>query len=101
MAVTVADLKKYLRVDGNEEDDLLAHFLAAAESYLSNAITNYAEYYEANEKFQAQADLLKMVIVSEQFNNRDGRNDPRSDFSFAIRSMVNQLQYFVAEGDTS
>ena len=101
MAVTVADVKKYLRVDSNEEDDLLESFLNAAEIYLSNAITNYADYYETNEKFQAQADLLKMVIVSEQFNNRDGRNDPRHDFSFVVRSLINQLQYFVAGGDTS
>ena len=97
MAVTVADVKKYLRVDSNEEDDLLESFLNAAEIYLSNAITNYSDYYAANEKFQAQADLLKMVIVSEQFNNRDGRNDSRNNFAFVIRSMVNQLQYFVAE----
>ena len=98
--MTLEKVKLYLRVDGNEEDDLLESFLNAAESYLSNAITNYADYYETNEKFQAQADLLKLVIVSEQFNNRDGRNDPRNNFAFVIRSMVNQLQYFVAE-DTS
>jgi len=98
--MTLEKVKLYLRVDGNEEDDLLESFLNAAESYLRNAITNYADYYETNEKFQAQADLLKLVIVSEQFNNRDGRNDPRNNFAFVIRSMVNQLQYFVAE-DTS
>lgn len=95
--MTLEEVKLYLRVDGNEEDDLLESFLNAAESYLRNAITNYADYYETNEKFQAQADLLTMVIVSEQFNNRDGRNDPRNNFAFVIRSMVNQLQYFVAE----
>ena len=96
MAITIADIKKYLRIDTTEEDDLLENFLSTTESYLGNAITNYSEYYAASEKFQAQADFLKMVIVSEQYNNRDGRNDPRSDFSFVIRSMVNQLQYFVA-----
>lgn len=100
MAVTVADLKKYLRIDYADEDDLLENFLSTAESYLSNAITDYAEHYAADEKFQTQVDFLKMVIVSEQYNNRDGRNDPRNDFSFVIRSMINQLQYFVA-GDTS
>lgn len=99
--MTLEKVKLYLRVDGNEEDDLLESFLNAAESYLRNAITNYADYYETNEKFQAQADLLKMVIVSEQFNNRDGRNDPRNNFAFVIRSMVNQLQYFVAEDSAS
>ena len=94
MAVTVADLKKYLRIDTAEEDDLLESFLVTAENYLSNAITDYAEHYAADEKFQSQADFLKMVIVSEQYNNRDGRNDPRHDFSFVIRSMISQLQYF-------
>lgn len=100
MAVTIADLKRYLRIDVDDEDDLLVSCLNAADSYLSNAISGYADYYAANEKFQAQADLLKMVIVSEQFNNRDGRNDPRHDFSFVIRSMINQLQYFTA-GDSA
>ena len=96
MSITVEQVKKYLRIDVADEDDLLENFLSMAESYLSNAITDYAEHYAADEKFQTQADFLKMVIVSEQYNNRDGRNDPRSDFSFVIRSMVNQLQYFVA-----
>lgn len=98
--VTLADIKKYLRIDDDDEDALLEKFLDVAESYLRNAISGYENFYNDNERFQAQADLLKMVLVSEQFNNRDGRNDPRQDFSFVIRSMVNQLQYFVA-GDSA
>ena len=97
MAITIADIKKYLRIDTTEEDDLLENFLSTTESYLGNAITNYSEYYAASEKFQAQADFLKMVLISEQFNNRDGRNDPRNDFSFVIRSMISQLQYFAED----
>ena len=97
--MTVADLKKYLRIDTAEEDDLLESFLATAENYLSNAITNYAAHYSTDEKFQAQADFLKMVLVSEQYNNRDGRNDPRQDFSFVIRSTISQLQYFAASAE--
>ena len=94
--VTIEKAKLYLRIDGDAEDDLIASFLDVAENYLVNAITNYAEYYKTDEKFAAQADMLKLVIVAENFFNRDGRNDPRKDFSFVIRSMVNQLQYFVA-----
>lgn len=100
MAVTVANVKKYLRIDDVAEDDLIKNFLDTAESYVRNAISNYDEYYESSERFQAQADVLIMVLVGEQFYNRDGRNDPRHDFSFVVRSMVNQLQWFVA-GDTS
>lgn len=100
MATTLELAKNYLRVDGTEEDELITHFLETAESYLRNAISNYEENYSADERFAAQADLLKMVIVAENYNNRDGRNDSRKDFSFVIRSMVNQLQYY-SGGDTS
>lgn len=98
--ITLEKVKKYLRIDSDVEDDLIQNFLDVAESYLSNAITSYEELYSVNEKFAVQADLLKMVIVAESYYNRDGRNDPRKDFSFVIRSMVNQLQYFAA-GETS
>ena len=97
---TTEKIKLYLRIDGNAEDELLGDMLAGAESYLRNAITNYAENYEASEYFRAQADQLKTILIAEQFYNRDGRNDARKDFSFVVRSMVNQLQYFSA-GDTS
>ena len=97
MAVTLELAKNYLRVDGTEEDALIERFLETAESYMRNAISDYEENYSTNTRFAVQADLLKMVIVAENYNNRDGRNDPRKDFSFVIRSMVNQLQYFVAE----
>lgn len=98
MAVTVDGLKIYLRIDGNDEDDLLESFLTAAESYMRNAISNFDTLY-SNERFAAQADLLTLVIVAENFYNRDGRNDQRRDYSYVVRSMISQLQYFTA-GDS-
>lgn len=100
MAVTVADLKKYLRIDYADEDDLLGNFLTAAQSYLVDAVTDFEKNYAEDEKFSAKADVVTAVLVAEMFNNRDGRNDSRNDFSFVVRSMVNQLQYF-SGGDTS
>lgn len=97
MATTLELVKNYLRVDGSAEDELIEHFLETAESYLRNAISGYEEKYSTNARFAAQADLLKMILVAENYNNRDGRNDPRQDFSFVIRSMINQLQYFAEE----
>lgn len=99
MAVTVEGLKIYLRIDGNDEDELLGNFLTAAESYMRNAISNFDEFYSTNERFAAQADLLTLVIVAENFYNRDGRNDQRRDYSYVVRSMISQLQYFTA-GDS-
>ncbi|MBJ8026215.1 head-tail connector protein, partial [Bacillus cereus] len=37
MVLTVEEAKKYLRVDGDEEDDLITSFVIAAEIYIKNA----------------------------------------------------------------
>lgn len=100
MSITVADLKKYLRIDYADEDDLLEKFLLTAQSYLVDAVTDFEKFYSEDEKFAAKADTVMAVLVAEMFTNRDGRNDPRRDYSYISRSMINQLQYFVA-GDTT
>lgn len=96
MSVTVETVKKYLRVDYDDEDGLLENLIEAAESYLHNAISDYDALYSTSEKFSAQADLLKTVLVGEMFFNRDGRNDQRRDYTYVVRSMINQLQLFAA-----
>lgn len=100
MAITVADLKKYLRIDYADEDELLENFLSAAQSYLVDAVTDFEQLYSDNSTFAAKADVVIAVLVAEMFNNRDGRNDPRQDYCYVTRSMINQLQFFVA-GDSS
>ncbi|MEI4618267.1 head-tail connector protein, partial [Bacillus cereus] len=37
MVLTVEEAKKYLRVDGDEEDNLITSFVIAAEIYIKNA----------------------------------------------------------------
>ncbi|PEQ44873.1 head-tail connector protein, partial [Bacillus cereus] len=37
MVLTVEEAKKYLRVDGDEEDDLITSLVEAAEIYIKNA----------------------------------------------------------------
>lgn len=100
VAVTIEKLKQYLRIDGNYEDELLQDFLNTAVSYLQGAIGNYNINYQ-NSEFAAKADLLQMTIAAELYQNRDSRNDPRKDYSFAVRTMINQLQYFVADNPTA
>ena len=62
-----------------------------------DGITNYKVHYEIDEKYAKKADLLKKVIISELFNNRDPKNDTRNNFSYTVQSMMNQLRYFVPE----
>ena len=97
MAITLEQCKKYLRIDTDYEDDLLEEFIEASELYLIGAISNYKELYGQNEDFSKIADKLRLVLTSEMFFNRDGRNDSRRDYSYVTRSMMNQLMYYSAE----
>ena len=95
--LTLQLIKLYLRIDTDFEDNIILQCMDTAESYMIGAITNYKNNYETDESFTKKADHCKMAIVSELFNNRDPHNDNRNDFSFAIRSMINQLNLYAPE----
>lgn len=94
MAVTLEDVKLYLRIDGDAEDSLLQACMAAADSYLLSAVSDFSTYYDESADFAAKGDLVKLALVSEMFRNRDPSNDGRADYPFYIRSQITQLQYW-------
>ena len=100
MAITLADVKSYLRVDFDVDDGLLNQCMAAAESYLENAISDYKTNL-SNADFQSAVDILKLAIISEMYRNRDFRGDNRQSWPYYIRSMITQLQNFTAAGGST
>ena len=92
--VDVAAVKKFIRLDTDFEDDLIAELISIAVSYLSDALSNYKQLYENDDCYRNKADYLIKVLAAEMFLNRDGRNDPRNDFSYTVRTLLNQLQYY-------
>ena len=100
MAITLTDVKTYLRVDFDCDDGLLNQCLTAAESYLENAISDYQSNLSHTD-FQSEADILKLAIISEMYRNRDFRGDNRQSWPYYIRSMITQLQNFTAAGGST
>lgn len=94
MAVTLTMLKNYLRVDIDDDDELLTELLSTAENYLIGAVSNFEDYYSNYEEFAKKADLLKMVLVADFYQNRDNET---TNFSYAVNSLIRQLQYFAKE----
>ena len=94
MAVTLDQLKNYLRVDIDDDDELLTKQLEVATDYLKGAVSNFDANYAAYEEFANKADQLKMVLVAEFYQNRDNEN---SGFGYAVKSLIAQLQYFTAD----
>ena len=94
--ITVEDLKQYLRIDGDEEDELLEAFIGTATAYLTGAVEDYFTLYAVYPEFAAKADLLTAIFAAEYYQNR---NNEVHDMSFASRALMAQLQNFPIDPD--
>lgn len=90
------NVKLYLRVDNDVEDNLIGQMMTVADSYVSDSITDY-DLKITKEKFESKADFCKLAIVSEIYENRNLLNTKQQDFSYMIKSMMTQLEYTVVE----
>ena len=84
-------VKQYLRLD--YEDSLVDNFILISESYLKDAIDNFEKQIE-NEQFKAKAEMVQLVLIQELYDNRNQAKKDSTDFSYVIRSMISQLQYW-------
>ena len=84
-------VKQYLRLD--YEDSLIDNFILISESYLKDAIDNFDKKIK-NEQFKAKAEMVQLVLIQELYDNRSQAKKDTTDFSYVIRSMISQLQYW-------
>ena len=87
--MTLSDVKLYLRVDGEAEDTLITQLMSVADGYMSDAVTNYATHYGSDDGYTARADMAKLAIIADLYENRNVEN-PQS-FSRTVQSIINQL----------
>ena len=84
-------IKQYLRLD--YDDSLIDSFEEVSENYLRDAVDDYDKKIK-NEKFKAKAEMLQLVLIQELYDNRNQGKKDSTDFSYVIRSMISQLQYW-------
>lgn len=84
-------IKQYLRLD--YDDSLIDSFEEISENYLRDAVDDYDKKIK-NEKFKAKAEMLQLVLIQELYDNRNQGKKDSTDFSYVIRSMIAQLQYW-------
>ena len=84
-------IKQYLRLD--YDDSLIDSFEEVSENYLRDAVDDYDKKIK-NEEFKAKAEMLQLVLIQELYDNRNQGKKDSTDFSYVIRSMITQLQYW-------
>lgn len=83
--VTLDEVKKYLRIDGDEDDGILALLISGAEEYLQDAGV------PGTVKESARYNLAVMLYVAMYYENRDP-GEPVEKFNFALESLILQLR---------
>lgn len=87
--MTLAEMKSYLKVDYNDDDNDITLMMDVAREYIVDAIG------ECNEEI-ARVKLLMRVIVAELYEKRSmtfDMNSTNEKVQYVIRSIINQLSF--------
>lgn len=84
----IGDVKSYLRVDYNDDDELIRMMMEAAHQYIESAVGKFDET-------NAKARLLFMAVVQDLYDNRvlTVTEAQRRRMSYAFSAIILQLQY--------
>jgi len=72
MSVDLALLKKHLRVDYDDDDDLLQHYLDAATKYVVNYIQGDEAEISTEGSLSADVTQVIFLLVAHWYNQREG-----------------------------
>ncbi|MEH7458517.1 head-tail connector protein [Bacillus sp. JJ1127] len=86
MVLTLEEAKDYVRVDGNEEDMLIASFIKAAEQYIKNSTSKDVDLNSELAKLAAR------ILISHWYEKREAVGKVEQ-LAFSLQSMLIQLQY--------
>ena len=77
----------FMRVDGNEDDELIGRLMGAARSYLSGAGIEAPESGD-----RSQYDLAVHSLTLHYYDHRDAVGDDKA-FPIGLRPIINQLKH--------
>lgn len=82
----LSTIKNFLKVDFDDDDQLINMLIAAAKEYIVNAIGNFDED-------KATHNLLLLNIVANLYENRSFLNSKNNEkVAYTIKSLITQLQ---------
>ena len=101
--IQASDVKAYLRIDYNDDDNFIADVIQTGYDYLADAIDNFSELYEADTVFSRKADMWVMTQwCPPMYDQREGMlTDKDIKLNYAARAMLTQLPMYRVEEETN
>jgi uncharacterized phage protein (predicted DNA packaging) len=93
MAITLADVKVYLRIDSDVEDALLNKLMAVSRTVLTGAVDNYDLLITLKPQLEEKGDMVQLTLVADLYENRNLEGQAPQSYSRIVETMLHQLQY--------
>ena len=101
--IQASDVKAYLRIDYNDDDNFIADVIQTGYDYLADAIDDFSDLYSGDEVFSRKADMwVKTQWCPPMYDQREGMlTDKDIKLNYAARAMLTQLQMYRVEEETN
>ena len=101
--IQASDVKAYLRIDYNDDDNFIADIIQTGYDYLADAIDDFSELYEGDTVFGRKADMWVLTQwCPPMYDQREGMlTDRDTGLNYAARAMLTQLQMYKVEEETN
>jgi len=93
MAITLADVKVYLRIDSDVEDALLNKLMAVSSAILKGAVDNYDLLISPKPQLEEKGDMVQLTLIADLYENRNLEGQAPQSYSRVVETMLHQLQY--------
>lgn len=92
--MTIDEVKKFLVIEDDYDDDLIASTMSAAEAFIASAVGDITEeMLEENPALKAKYDQLYKAITQDLYDHRDlMQSVARQRMGNVYRSLILQLQ---------
>ena len=92
MAITLNEVKVYLRIDSDAEDALLERLMATAYAVVAGAVDNYRLIVQLKPDCEKLGDMTQLALIADLYENRNLEGETPQSYSRIVETMLHQLQ---------
>lgn len=89
--MTLEDIKLYLRIDDDTEDNYLTTLIEVVQIYIDSMI---GEYYKVDEKAVKLAELLQKKLINDLYENRGTSIPSNIKKDIIVSSILDKLSLY-------
>lgn len=88
--LTLAEVKEFLRLDYDDENNFLQLCMQNAEEYMRDVIDDFDNKIQI-ERFQRKAKLFSLMLIQDMFDNRELMTKDNEKYKYIAKSLIMQM----------